>query len=79
MPRSDGHGRSRNYRIERELARDEFETPDGETIAVEYAGSECSVSEVYCANCQTWTEVRGVTGKLRWLAHHEMGDCKVGA
>ncbi len=72
------HGDQRNYRMERELARDEFEASEGKTVTVEYAGSECSVRERYCAHCREWIECRGVIGALHWLAHHRDGDCKEG-
>jgi len=83
------HGATRNYRLERELAREDFELPDDvrllgtvsvggggqKAVAVEYVGSECSVQERYCSHCEEWVECRGVTGAIGWLARHRDGDC----
>lgn len=69
------HGATRNHRTERDRRTDVFETDAGETLSVSYDGSVMSVHERYCAHCHAWIECRGVTGSLRFMAHHQDGDC----
>lgn len=35
-----------------------------------------SVSQRFCAHCGAWVDVRGVTGALAFMSHHDSGDCK---
>lgn len=73
---SPHHGEVRKWRMERDPIQFEtFVTETGDEVEVSYSGSESSVSERYCAHCDTWTEVRGVFESLKWLARHDKGDC----
>ncbi len=53
-----------------------FETADH---AVAYYGPASAfvytVADRYCAHCEQWITTKGITGRLRFIAHHDSGDC----
>ncbi len=71
------HGAKRNWRMERTPHTQEYEGPEGAEITVT-THDERSVVEEYCAHCQTWVRVEGVSGALRFMAHHDSGECANG-
>lgn len=71
------HREKRNYRLEQTPQTTELETPEG-PISVTTHDVQ-SVVEQYCAHCEQWITVEGVTGSLRFMAHHNSEDCSKGA
>lgn len=69
------HGATRRYRVETTTTSlGTGVTPSGKEIPIA-CGEQVSVVEQYCAHCDTWEDVRGVTGALKWMAKHDKGDC----
>lgn len=56
------HGATRNHRLHSEVQQ--------------WSAYTETVEDRYCAHCQRWIEVRGVTGALRFMAQHDSADCK---
>lgn len=65
------HGETRKLRVITERGGVVFE--NGQTTAyVEPASSFAySVCERYCAHCEQWIGVKGMTGMLRFIADHD--------
>ncbi len=67
------HGETRNLRIITEHGDDvTYKLADGSTAYVGPASSFAySVCERYCAHCEHWISVKGITGMLRFIANHD--------
>lgn len=71
------HGDERNRREETEYGREvEYvNQTSGKTVWTGPGSSHTyTVVEKYCGSCELWVEVKGVTGKISWIAEHDEHD-----